>query len=92
VTQPFKCPQCGFNDYLIVLTDCNIQGATVHQNYMWDEEANDYIFGGTMVVETESVETGAGKVTCMGCEADVTEAVRIYEQSQPDPGGGEVQP
>lgn len=86
--QPFKCPKCGSTDYAVVLTGCNIQGATVEERHMWDDEVQEYIFGGSQVVDSESVETEAAHAVCCDCEADVTEAVRVYEQSQP--GSGDV--
>jgi poly(3-hydroxybutyrate) depolymerase len=91
MTQPFKCSTCGSNDYVIVLTGCNIKGATVEERYAWDQEASEYIFGGSMVVESESVENEAAHAVCANCEADVTEAVTAYEQSQPGSGNGEAQ-
>lgn len=91
MAQPFKCPQCGANDYAVVLTGCNIKGATVEERYMWDDAAQDYIFGGSMVVESESVENDAAHAVCSDCEADVTEALTAYEKSQPGSGNGEAQ-
>jgi hypothetical protein len=91
MTQPFKCPKCGANDYVVVLTGCNITGATVHENYMWDDEAHEYIFGGSLVVESESVVNDAAQAVCTDCEADVTAAVTAYEKSQPGAGNGEAQ-
>jgi len=91
MTQPFKCPQCGGHDYAVVLTGCNIQGATVEERYMWDEEAHEYIFGGSQVVGSELVENEAAHAVCSDCQADVTEAVTAYEQSQPISGNGEAQ-
>ena len=91
MAQPFKCPKCGAKDYVVVLTGCSIKGATVQENYRWDDEAHEYIFGGSMVVESESVENDAAHAVCSGCEADVTEAVTAYEKSQPGSGNGEAQ-
>ena len=91
MVQPFKCPKCGSNDYTVLLTGCTIQGAMVQESYMWDDEAHDYVFGGSMVVESDSVENEAGHAICTACEADVTEAVHAYEQSQPGSGNGEAQ-
>ena len=91
MTLPFKCPQCGSHDYAVVLTGCTIAGATVEERYMWDDEANDYIFGGSMVVESESVENEGAHAVCSDCQADVSEAVRAYEQSQPGSGDGKAQ-
>ena len=91
MAQPFKCPKCGSKDYVVVLTGCNITGATVQEAYAWDEAAREYSFGGSMVVESESVENDEGHAICSECEADVTEAVSAYEQSQPGSGNGETQ-
>ena len=91
MAQPFKCPQCGANDYVVVLTGCNIKGATVQEAYSWDDAAREYSFGGSVVVESESVENEAGHAFCAQCEADVTEAVTAYEESQPGSGNGEAQ-
>ena len=91
MAQPFKCPKCGSKDYVVVLTGCNITGATVQEAYTWDEAAREYSFGGSMVVESESVENDGGHAICSECEADVTEAVSAYEQSQPGSGNGETQ-
>ncbi len=91
MTQPFKCPQCGAPDYAVVLTGCNITGATVQEAYTWNQAVHEYIFGGSQVVESETVENQAGHAVCSECEADVTEAVTAYEQSQPASGNGEAQ-
>jgi len=74
-----------------MLTGCNIQGATVEERHMWDDAAHEYILGGSMVVESESVENDAAHAVCSGCEADVSEAVTAYEKSQPGSGNGEAQ-
>ena len=89
--QPFKCPQCGGHDYAVVLTGCNITGATVEERYMWDDEAQEYIFGGSQVVGSEKVENEAAHAVCVDCEADVSEAVGAYERSQPGAGDGQAQ-
>ena len=73
MAQPFKCPKCGSKDYVVVLTGCNITGATVQEAYTWDEAAREYSFGGSMVVESESVENDGGHAICSECEADVTD-------------------
>lgn len=91
MAEPFKCPKCGAHDYAVVLTGCSIKGATVQEAYTWDPAAGEYSFGGSMIVESESVENEGGHAVCLGCEADVTEAVSAYEESQPDPGNGETQ-
>ena len=91
MTQPFKCPKCGANDYVVVLTGCDIKGATVEVRHMWDDEADDYISSGSQVVESESFENEAGHAVCSDCEADITEAVMAYEQSLPVSGNGEAQ-
>ena len=46
MAQPFKCPKCGSKDYVVVLTGCNITGATLHDAYTWSEEEQEYSFGG----------------------------------------------
>ena len=91
MAQPFKCPKCGSHDYVVVLTGCNITGATVQEAYSWDEAAHEYRFGGSVVVESAAVENEGGRAMCAECEADTTEAVSAYEQSQPGPGNGETQ-
>ena len=82
MAQPFKCPHCGGHDYVVVLTGCNITGATVHDAYTWNEEEKEYSFGGSLVVESESLENEGGQAVCGGCEADVTEAVTAYQEAQ----------
>ncbi len=91
MAQPFKCPMCGAHDYVVVLTGCNIKGATVEERYMWDDEAQEYLFGGSLVTESDTVENDAAHAVCSDCEADVTEAVGAYEKSQPGAGNGEAQ-
>ena len=82
MAQPFKCPHCGAHDYVVVLTGCNITGATVHDAYTWNEEEQEYSFGGSLVVESESIENEGGQAVCGGCEADVTEAVTAHQEAQ----------
>lgn len=91
MAQPFKCPKCGANDYVVMLTGCNIKGATVQEAYTWNEAEHEYSFGGSIVLESDSVENEGGQAICSECEADVTEAVTAYEQSQPGSGNGEAQ-
>jgi hypothetical protein len=81
MAQPFKCPHCGAHDYVVVLTGCNITGATLQDAYIWDAAAQEYSFGGSVVLESESVENEGGHALCGKCEADITEAVTAYEQS-----------
>jgi hypothetical protein len=82
MAEPFNCPHCGAHDYVVVLTGCNITGATLHDAYTWSEEAQEYGFGGSLVVESDTLEHEGGSAQCCGCEADVTEAVTAYQASQ----------
>ena len=91
MAQPFKCPKCGSSDYVVVMTGCNIKGATVQEAYSWDSEAQQYGFGGSVVVESDSVENEDAHAVCGQCEEDVTEAVDAYEKAQAEAGNGEVQ-
>jgi len=91
MAQPFKCPHCGAHDYVVVLTGCNITGATVQEAYTWNDAEQEYSFGGSTVVESETVENDAAHAVCTDCEADVSEAVAAYEKSQPGSGNGEAQ-
>lgn len=91
MTEPFRCPNCGAHDYVVVLTGCNIQGATVQETYTWDEAGHEYSFGGSMVVESESVENDGAHAVCGECETDVTDAVAAYEKVQAGAGNGEAQ-
>jgi len=91
MAQAFKCPHCGAHDYVVVMTGCNITGATVQEAYTWNEAEQEYSFGGSMVLESDSVENEAGHALCGQCEADVTDAVTAYEQAQAGSGDGEAQ-
>lgn len=82
MAQPFKCPHCGAHDYVVLLTGCNLTGATLQDAYIWDAVEQQYSFGGSVVLESESVENEGGHAICPKCEADVTEAVTAHEQSQ----------
>lgn len=86
MSQPFKCPHCGANDYVVVLTGCTVTGATLHDNYVWNEEEQEYNFGGSLVVESESLENEGGQAMCGACEADVTDAVAAYQEAQAGAG------
>jgi hypothetical protein len=83
MADPFKCPQCGSTDYTIVLTGCNVSGATLQESFAWDAESSSYGSSGTLIVESEVVENDGGQAICTGCEADVSEAVQAYEAAQP---------
>ena len=82
MAETFKCPHCGAHDYVVVLTGCNLTGATLHDAYTWSEEEQEYSYGGSLVVESETLENEGGSALCGGCEADVTEAVTVYQASQ----------
>ena len=79
---PFKCPHCGSTDYTIVLTGCDVAGATLQESFSWDTTSGEYTSGGTLIVDSESVENEAGQAICSQCEKDVSEAVSAYEESQ----------
>ena len=82
MAEPFKCPQCGAHDYTIVLTGCNVSGATLQESFVWDAENQTYDSGGAMILESEAVENDGGQAICSGCELDVSEAVQAYEAAQ----------
>ena len=91
MVKPFICPYCGTNDYTIILTGCNIQGAIVHECYMYDDEARDYIFSGSMVMESQASENKNAIAICTACEKDVSKAVGAYEQSHEEADSGKGQ-
>ena len=79
MAEPFKCPKCGSNDYTIVLTGCNVSGATLQESFGWNAESGEYESAGTVILESESVENDGGQAICSGCETDVSDAVAAYE-------------
>jgi len=81
MAEPFKCPSCGSNDYTIVLTGCNVSGATLQESFAWNAEAGEYESGGTIILDSETVENDGGQAICSACEADVSDAVSKYEES-----------
>ncbi|PYX92534.1 MAG: hypothetical protein DMG67_06595 [Acidobacteria bacterium] len=82
MSQPFTCPHCGSHDYSIVLTGCDVAGATLQEDFAWDPERGEYSSGGTAILSSESVENEAGRAVCQECEKDVSEAVAAYEEQQ----------
>ena len=82
MAEPFKCPNCGSNDYTIVLTGCNVSGATLQESFGWNAEAGEYASTGTVILDSESVENDGGQAICSKCEADVSDAVSAYETAQ----------
>ena len=82
MAEPFKCAACGSNDYTIVLTGCNVAGATLQESFGWNAEAGEYESAGTVILDSESVENDGGQAICSGCEADVSDAVAAYEATQ----------
>jgi len=82
MARPFSCPKCGSHDYAIVLTGCNLTNATLEEMLTWDEEQQDYVSGGSVVVDSEGMENEGASAVCAECEEDVTAAVRQYEASQ----------
>lgn len=84
MAQPFTCPNCGSHDYAIVLTGCNIANATVEEELRWDPEQQEYVSGGSVIVDSEEMDNEGASAFCPECETDVTDAVRAYEDSLPD--------
>jgi hypothetical protein len=82
MAEPFKCPNCGSNDYTIVLTGCNVSGATLQESFGWNAEAGEYASTGTVILDSESVENDGGQAICSSCETDVSDAVSAYETAQ----------
>jgi hypothetical protein len=82
MTEPFKCPACGSTDYTIVLTGCNVSGATLQESFAWNAVANEYASTGTVILDSEAVENDGGQAICSSCEADISDAVSAYETAQ----------
>ncbi len=82
MAQPFTCPHCRAHDYTIILTGCDVAGATLQEQFTWDEAAGEYGSGGAVILESESVENEGGQALCTACEKDVSEAVSAYEEQQ----------
>jgi hypothetical protein len=92
MAQPFTCPHCGAHDYVLVLSGCNITNATVEEGLSWNQEAQEYESTGSIVSEAENVEHQDAHAVCSGCEQDISEAMKQYEESQEQAGtGGLVQ-
>jgi hypothetical protein len=91
MAEPFKCPNCGAHDYVVVLTGCTLTGATLHDAYTWNQEAQEYSYDGSLVAESETLENEGGQAVCGGCEADVTDAVTAYQAAQSGAAEGEAQ-
>jgi len=81
LAQPFTCPFCGAHDYTIVLHNADVAGATLREEFFWDAEAGEYSSDGTVVVDSQSVESERAQASCTHCEKDVSEAVSAYEDS-----------
>jgi hypothetical protein len=79
MADPFQCPACGSSDYTIVLTGCNVSGATLQESFVWNAEAGEYASTGTVILDSEAVENDGGQAICSSCETDVSEAVSAYE-------------
>jgi len=82
MSQPFTCPHCGAHDYTIILTGCEVSGATLQEDFAWDSQRGEYSSDGTVIVSSESVENESGRAMCLQCEKDVSEAVAAYEDQQ----------
>jgi len=83
MAQPFTCPFCGGHNYSIVLTGCDIGGATLEEEFAWDASIGEYTSGGTILVDSQSVENEHGQAVCASCEKDVSEAMTAYEEQNP---------
>jgi hypothetical protein len=81
--QPFTCPFCSGHNYTIVLTGCDIGGATLEEEFAWDANAGEYSSGGAVLMDSQSLENERGQAICSGCEKDVSEAMVSYEQQNP---------
>jgi len=82
MSQPFSCPHCGAHDYSIILTGCDVAGATLQEDFAWNAGRGEYSSGGTVILSSESVENEGGSAVCLQCEKDVSEAVAEYEKQQ----------
>jgi hypothetical protein len=81
--QPFTCPFCGAHNYTIVLTGCDIGGATLEEEFAWDADSGEYGSGGAVLLDSQSIENERGQAICSACEKDVSEAMLKYEQQNP---------
>jgi hypothetical protein len=80
--QPFKCPHCGSTDYVVVLTGCEVSGATIEEGFTWNPDSSLYDTTGSVLVEAEEVENEAGHALCAKCERDVSQELAAFEASQ----------
>ena len=80
--QPFKCPHCGSTDYVVVLTGCEVSGATIEEGFSWNPDSGMYDTTGSVMVEAEELENEGGHALCSKCERDVSQELAAYEQSQ----------
>jgi Zn finger protein HypA/HybF involved in hydrogenase expression len=86
MAHPFTCPFCGAHNYNVVLTGCDIGGATVEEEFLWEPDSADYASSGAVIVDSASVESEQAQAFCSQCEKDVSEALAQYEARQ-SPGG-----
>ncbi len=77
--KPFTCPHCGAHDYVVILTGCAITGGILEEAFSWDPATGDYISGGSVLVDSESLENETGRAICSNCDKDVSAAVQAYE-------------
>jgi Zn finger protein HypA/HybF involved in hydrogenase expression len=82
MANPFSCPHCGAHDYNIVLSGCDIAGATVQEEFLWDAASAEYGSSGAVILDSVSLENEQGQAFCSQCEKDVSEAVARYEAEQ----------
>src|SRR4051812_50095814 len=87
MAEPFKCPACGSTDYTIVLTGCNVSGATLQESFGWNAEAGGKASTGTVILDSETVGKEGGQALCRGRGAGGSEAGSAYEN--PQRAGGE---
>ncbi len=77
----FSCPQCGSHDYTLLLSGCTVTNATLQETFGWNADSQEYESIGTIMTESDEVTPSESQAFCAGCEANVTEAVALYEAS-----------
>ena len=81
MSKAFTCPHCGSHDYVIVLTGCKVEGATIEESFSWDPSSGEYASSGPVIMDSESIDNQGGEAVCANCEKDVSDAVSAYEAS-----------
>ena len=82
MAQPFTCPHCGAHDYSIVLSGADVAGATLREDFHWDSATGEYTSEGTIMLDSQSVESESAQAICCSCEQDVSSAVSRFEDQQ----------